>query len=62
MKNKSWTKGAIKRKEYLDKREELASDMEVLIEEITKLPPGQLKKILTDPVITILNKYGIVFD
>lgn len=62
MKNKSWTKGAIKRKEYLDKREDIASDMEVLVEEIAKLPPGQLKKILTDPVITILSKYGIVIE
>ena len=62
MKNKSWTEGAIKRKEYLDKREGLASDMEVLVEEIAKLPPGQLKKILTDPVITVLNKYGITFE
>lgn len=62
MKNKSWAKGAIKRKEYLDKREEIASDMEVLVEEILKLPPGQLKKILTDPVIDILSKYGVGFE
>ena len=62
MKNKSWAKGAIKRKEYLDKREEIASDMEVLIEEIIKLPPGQLKKVLTDPVIAILAKYGVEFE
>ena len=62
MKNKSWAKGAIKRKEYLDKREEIASDMEVLVAEILKLPPGQLKKVLTDPVIDILSKYGVVFE
>ena len=59
MKNKSWAKGAIKRKEYLDKREEVASDLEVLVEEILKLPPGQLKKVLTDPIIAILAKYNI---
>ena len=62
MKNKSWAKGAIKRKEYLDKREEIASDMELLVEEILKLPPGQLKKVLTDPVIAILAKYGVTFE
>ena len=62
MKNKSWAKGAIKRKESLDKREEIASDMEVLVAEILKLPPGQLKKVLTDPVIDILSKYGVVFE
>lgn len=60
--NKSWAKGAVKRKEYLDKRNEIASDMEVLAEEIAKLPPGQLKKVLTEPVISILAKYGVSFE
>lgn len=62
MKNKSWTKGAIKRKEYLDKCDEIASDMELLVEEIIKLPPGQLKKVLTEPVMSILAKYGVSFE
>ena len=59
---KSWTKGAQKRKEYLDQREGLASDLEIIMTEIAKLPPGQLKKILTDPVIAVLEKHGISFE
>lgn len=59
---KSWTKGAQKRKEYLDQREELASDLEIIVSEIAKLPPGQLKKVLTDPVIAVLEKHGISFE
>lgn len=38
---------------------EKASDMEILISEIAKLPPGQFKKIATDEVIAIFAKYGI---
>lgn len=36
-----------------------ADDMDVLIREIASLPPGQLKKILTDEVIEVLKKYGV---
>ena len=39
-----------------------ATDLDVLVAEIMKLPYGQLKKVLTDPVVTVLNKYGIYFD
>lgn len=42
-------------KEQKDK----ATDLEVLVAALAKLPPGQLKKILTDDVIAVLNKYGI---
>lgn len=38
---------------------EKAEDMDVLIAAIGKLPPGQLKKVLSDEVITVLRKYGI---
>lgn len=41
---------------------EKASDMDVLMTEITKLPPGQLKKVLTDEVLAVLKKYGYVTD
>jgi hypothetical protein len=46
----------------LDEREAKATDMELLIDKIMELPPGQLKKILSDDVMTILEKYGVVFD
>lgn len=37
---------------------EKASDMDIIVAEIMKLPPGQLKKILTDTVLKVLAKYG----
>ena len=41
------------------KRNEKASDMDVLIAALGKLPWGQLKKLLTDDVIAVLHKYGV---
>ena len=38
---------------------EKASDMDVIVAALAKLPPGQLKKVLTDEVMAVLNKYGI---
>ena len=38
---------------------EKATDMDVMISALAKLPPGQLKKVLTDEVIEILAKYGV---
>lgn len=40
-------------------RTEKATDMDTLIAAISKLPPGQLKKVLTDEVLAVLAKYGI---
>lgn len=39
-------------------RKEKASDLDIIISEILKLPYGQLKKVLTDEVIGVLEKYG----
>ena len=39
-------------------RAEKASDMDTLIAALTKLPFGQLKHILTDEVLAVLEKYG----
>lgn len=38
---------------------EKATDMEIMISAIAKLPYGQLKKLLTDEVVAILEKYGV---
>ena len=35
-----------------------ATDLDIIITEIMKLPHGQLKKVLTDPVMEVLAKYG----
>ena len=37
---------------------EKASDMDIIVSEIMKLPHGQLKKVLTEPVLKVLAKYG----
>ena len=55
---KKWSNGAKKRKAALDEREAVATDMEVLVAAIAQLPPGQLKKVLTDDVLAVLAKYG----
>lgn len=40
-------------------RKEKAEDLDIIIAEIMKLPPGQLKKVLTDDVLGVLAKYGV---
>lgn len=37
---------------------EKASDLDVIVAEIKKLPYGQLKKVLTGEVLAVLAKYG----
>ena len=37
---------------------EKATDLDVLVASIMKLPYGQLKKVLTDDVLAVLKKYG----
>lgn len=39
-------------------RNEKASDMDILIGAILKLHLGQLKKLLSEPILAILKKYG----
>lgn len=40
-------------------RQDKANDLEILVAALVKLPPGQLKKVLTDDVLAVLAKYGI---
>lgn len=44
-------------KQVAEQREK-ATDMDIIVEAFAKLPPGQLKKVLTEEVIAVLNKYG----
>ena len=39
-----------------------AADMRAIAAAIAKLPPGQLKKVLTQDIIGILAKYGVVIE
>ncbi len=57
-----WSKAAQVRKAVLDGQKERAGDLEILLSEIGKLPPGQLKKVLTEPVLAVLAKYGVAVE
>ena len=35
-----------------------SADMDVLVSALLELPPGQLKKLLTEDVLAVLAKYG----
>ena len=57
---KKWSKGAKKRLGEIRAAEDGEQDMRTIAASIAKLPPGQLKKVLTDDIIAILAKYGVV--
>ena len=57
-----WTDAAKVIRATMDAREEKATDLEIILAELAKLPPGQLKKVLTEPVIAALEKYGIEME
>ena len=39
-----------------------AADMHAIAAAIERLPKGQLKKLLSEDIRTILAKYGVLFD
>ena len=45
-------------KARIHEKQAKSTDLDILIEKILALPPGQLKKILTDDILAILAKYG----
>lgn len=55
-----WTNGAKKRLVEIQADERAAADMRTIAEAFVKLPPGQLKKVLTQDIIDIMAKYGVV--
>lgn len=57
---KKWSNGAKKRLIKIHAAEDGEQDMRAIAASIAKLPPGQLKKVLTDDIIAILAKYGVV--
>ena len=57
---KTWRNGAKKRLVEIRAAEDGEQDMRAIAASIAKLPPGQLKKILSKDIIAILAKYGVV--
>ena len=59
---KKWSNGAKRRLVEIRAAEDGEQDMRTIAAAISKLPPGLLKKILTEGIITILAKYGVVIQ
>lgn len=55
-----WSNGAKKRLVEIQAAEDGKSDMQAIAAAFAKLPHGQLKKVLTENIIDILAKYGVV--
>lgn len=59
---KKWSNGAKKRLTEIQAAEDGRDDMQAMASAFAKLPQGQLKKVLTQDIIDILNKYGVVSE
>ena len=59
---RKWSNGAKKRLVEIRWAEDGAEDMRNLAAAMAQLPPGQLKKVLTEDIIAILAKYGVVIQ
>lgn len=57
-----WTNGAKKRRVVIDAAQAKSDDLDVIVEALKQLPPGQLKKVLTDDVLAVLEKYGVSLE
>ena len=57
-----WSNGARKRLVEIQADQDAAADMRTIAAAMAQLPPGQLKKVLTQDVIDILAKYGVVIE
>ena len=57
-----WTKAAKVRITEIQADEGAAADMRAIAEAMAKLPPGQLKKLLSEDVVVVLAKYGVVIE
>ena len=57
---KKWSNGAKKRLVEIQAAEGGRDDMQAMAAAFAKLPKGQLKKVLTEDIIAILAKYGVV--
>ena len=55
---RKWEIAAIKRKKEMEIADEKATDLDIIVTEVMKLPYGQLKKVLTPAVMEVLKKYG----
>ena len=59
---KKWSNGAKKRLVEIQAAEDGRDDMQAIAAAIAQLPHGQLKKVLTEEILDILAKYGVVIQ
>ena len=59
---KKWRNGAQKRLLEIQAAEDAAKDMRTIAEGFAGLPAGQLKKVLTEDILAILAKYGVLME
>lgn len=45
-------------RKILSEKKEKANDLDIIVAQILTLPYGQLKKVLTEDVMAVLEKYG----
>lgn len=45
-------------KAKISEKKDKADDLDIIVGQIMELPYGQLKKVLTDEVLAVLEKYG----
>lgn len=45
-------------KQQIGANKEQAQDLQILLHQIFQLPYGQLKKVLNEEIMTVLEKYG----
>ena len=45
-------------KAAIAEKKDKANDLDIIVSQIMELPYGQLKKVLTDDVMAVLEKYG----
>ena len=57
-----WSNGAKARLTEIQAAEGAAADMQTIAAAMAKLPPGQLKKVLSEEVLAVLEKYGYTGD
>ena len=57
-----WSNGAKKRLVEIRAAEDGRDDMQAMAAAFAQLPPGQLKKVLTEDIIAILAKCGVVIE
>ena len=57
-----WTNGAKKRRVVIDGQKAKSDELDVIVTAMAKLPKGQLKKVLSEDVVAVLEKYGAAVE